>query len=291
MIPNHSVIVSPTEPTGNNRKKVWMQKGKNLVKRLILGEIRNFLVGDIPSIVNSTTRVIMEGLFTYVEGGTSITASIASGYQYAIYICDENKQIIYAPTSYSNTTMTINLPDNAKYIFVRIKNDEGTDIAESELDNIKFMITYGTDETDYEKYIEPKIYIKNDNGIYEEFIKKSEDEIYSTREVRIGTWIDGKPLYRKVVEYTPTTIIGETGKVTDIYIPHKISNFKQLCGQKCITSDGYILPLLGSKTETTLDYGTCIRAVTEGTINLRLVNDSFGIRTWYITLEYTKTTD
>lgn len=25
MIPNHSVIVSPTEPTGKNRKKVWMQ--------------------------------------------------------------------------------------------------------------------------------------------------------------------------------------------------------------------------------------------------------------------------
>lgn len=114
---------------------------------------------------------------------------------------------------------------------------------------------------------------------------------YSTEEVRIGTWIDGKPIYRKVVEYTPSAIIGEAGKVTDIYIPHRISNFKQLCGQKCITSDGYILPTLGSKSGTTLDYGTCIRAVTTETINLRLVNDSFGIRTWYITLEYTKTTD
>lgn len=114
---------------------------------------------------------------------------------------------------------------------------------------------------------------------------------YSTEEVRIGTWIDGKPLYRKIVTYTPSAIIGEAGKVTDIYIQHGISNFKQLCGQKCITSDGYILPTLGSKSGTTLDYGTCIRAVTTETINLRLVNDSFGIRTWYITLEYTKTTD
>lgn len=114
---------------------------------------------------------------------------------------------------------------------------------------------------------------------------------YSTEEVRIGTWIDGKPLYRKIVTYTPSAIIGEAGKVTDIYIQHGISNFKQLCGQKCITSDGYILPTLGSKSGTTLDYGTCIRAVTTETINLRLVNDSFTIRTWYITLEYTKTTD
>ena len=30
MKPSDDLIVSSTEPTGNNRKKVWMQKGRNL---------------------------------------------------------------------------------------------------------------------------------------------------------------------------------------------------------------------------------------------------------------------
>lgn len=36
-------------------------------------------------------------------------------------------------------------------------------------------------------------------------MKKNEDEIYSTEEIKIGTWIDGKPLYRKVIESTTFT--------------------------------------------------------------------------------------
>ena len=46
---------------------------------------------------------------------------------------------------------------------------------------------------------ENSIYVRNSNGVYEEFIKKSE-EVYSTEEVKIGTWIDGKPIYRKVFD-------------------------------------------------------------------------------------------
>lgn len=42
-----------------------------------------------------------------------------------------------------------------------------------------------------------EILVKN-NGTYEKFY--SENEIYSTNEVRIGTWIDGKPLYRQIVQ-------------------------------------------------------------------------------------------
>lgn len=45
------------------------------------------------------------------------------------------------------------------------------------------------------------IYVRNSNGVYEEFAKKSE-EVYSTEEQKIGTWIDGKPLYRKIISST-----------------------------------------------------------------------------------------
>lgn len=38
-------------------------------------------------------------------------------------------------------------------------------------------------------------------------------EIYSTEETRIGTWIDGKPLYRKVFQVTTTSSSGGLGTV------------------------------------------------------------------------------
>ena len=36
-------------------------------------------------------------------------------------------------------------------------------------------------------------------------LKSSANDIYSTNETVIGTWIDGKPLYRKSFNYTVTT--------------------------------------------------------------------------------------
>ena len=115
---------------------------------------------------------------------------------------------------------------------------------------------------------------------------------YSTEEVKIGTWIDGKPLYRKVVVYKNTEIIGTKGQVVDIGINHNISNFKQLCKLDCTTSTGNVLPVsIGSTDGTNIDFGTRIFQVDSKHINLRLYNDTWGPREWYITLEYTKTTD
>lgn len=50
----------------------------------------------------------------------------------------------------------------------------------TDLDSIQ--ITSGDTQSTYEAYIEPKIFIKNDNNIYEEFIKKEEDVDYKPRE-------------------------------------------------------------------------------------------------------------
>lgn len=54
-------------------------------------------------------------------------------------------------------------------------------------------------------------------------------EVYSTEETRIGTWIDGKPLYRKVYDNLifPTT----TGINKDILrLPSEIDNVIALQG-------------------------------------------------------------
>lgn len=58
-------------------------------------------------------------------------------------------------------------------------------------------------------------------------LKKMNVGKYSTDEVRIGTWIDGKPIYRKVIQVA-TIASGNN------YIPHGIEN-----GDKLINAYGY----------------------------------------------------
>jgi hypothetical protein len=48
------------------------------------------------------------------------------------------------------------------------------------------------------------------------------DNIYSTNEVKIGTWIDGKPIYRKTFEYTTNSSVNTwktIGTITNIKMP------------------------------------------------------------------------
>ena len=48
-----------------------------------------------------------------------------------------------------------------------------------------------------------------------------EKQTYSTEEKRIGTWVDGKPLYRKTIIYTGSMS-------ANVQIAHNISNFGEL---------------------------------------------------------------
>ena len=48
---------------------------------------------------------------------------------------------------------------------------------------------------------------------------------YSTNEIRIGTWIDGKPLYRKTFEHTMGTTLNSwelIGPVSNVKIPTRM---------------------------------------------------------------------
>lgn len=61
-------------------------------------------------------------------------------------------------------------------------------------------------------------------------------EIYSTEEQRIGTWIDGKPLYRKV--YTGTT--GASGEVKNIGVILNLDNLINLFGILKTSSKNFV---------------------------------------------------
>jgi hypothetical protein len=71
-----------------------------------------------------------------------------------------------------------------------------------------------------------KEYIKNQDGTETEIGSTKTayiPDIYSLDEVRVGTWIDGKPIYKKTI--APLTLGGGPNEYT---INHNISNFKQL---------------------------------------------------------------
>lgn len=64
----------------------------------------------------------------------------------------------------------------------------------------------------------------------------SAGEVYSTEEQRIGTWIDGKPLYRKV--YTGTT--GASGEVKNIGVILNLDNLINLFGILKTSSKNFV---------------------------------------------------
>lgn len=112
---------------------------------------------------------------------------------------------------------------------------------------------------------------------------------YFTTETDTGMkWIDGSTIYRKVVDYYPTSIIGAANTTTNISIPHNITNLGQVTNARCISETNNIIPAIASSTGTTLTAGNCITQVTSTNINFRIINDTWSSRHFYIILEYTK---
>ena len=145
-IEKSAVIVSKNEPTTN--EKVWFKKGKNLLRGIIPGyEFSNSQSGDTN--VNENWFVtefvpVEAGKEYYVQGFSNNTR----------WWFDENKNFI--SFSIENPSSA---PSNAKYI--RLNGEISS--------SSNMMIFQGNAETIYEPYIEPKIYIKNNNDVYEEF--------------------------------------------------------------------------------------------------------------------------
>lgn len=128
------------------------------------------------------------------------------------------------------------------------------------------------------------IYVRNSNGVYEEFAKKSE-EVYSTEEQRIGTWIDGKPLYRKVLSLTTPSTTNST----------KIANFdktfiiKNYYGNAFISASNQLLPINFYFTDV---YKIATYVVNNsGEIYMKIGSEAYRNQQATLTIEYTKTTD
>ena len=108
-------------------------------------------------------------------------------------------------------------------------------------------------------------------------------KIYSTEEVKTGEyWIDGKPIYRKVITTTPTNT--ETN-----IVEHNISNV-----DKIWISDKSFLDISGTSLPVNYyrDTNTFIWAhINRSSYQYKISAHGWLNNTMYLIVEYTKTTD
>lgn len=107
-------------------------------------------------------------------------------------------------------------------------------------------------------------------------------EVYSTNEQVIGTWIDGKPLYRKVIQ-------GTTPAMNDTILTDILSNVSYCRIVYCILNN--IRPYTYycrtyNATTTALDF-----VVQNNTLSMRALTNEVAQNSFILTVEYTKTTD
>ena len=160
------VIVSATEPTGVNRKKVWFKKGKNLIKEIILdssyNENETSILYNQPNFAR-TDFIQIEHNVDYI-----FSHSLGTGNGYIIMF-DKNFDYI-GGINHETITTKFNITNvNVKYIMIVIWSTTiNTDT--------NIMLEQNTVATTYEAYVEPEIYILNSNNVYEKFEKNEGKE-------------------------------------------------------------------------------------------------------------------
>ena len=218
--------------------KTWQGNANNNRARLVL-----------PISPNETYNIKVKGSGVQVaivetaETPTSSTSSIVS-YTY-------NSLSVNARYKAQSTT---------KYVTLQL--DAGTTFTQAILNSLQISIFYG----------DCSIVVDNEE-IYNQNIMN-----YSTSEIRIGTWIDDKPLYRKVYE-----ILDENNSYTIL----KPDNLNKIVKLDIMQRDGdgaYI----SAYYWTSSDYLRIF--YTNNYIQIRTSKSNHTFNHW-ITIEYTKTTD
>ena len=194
------IFVGAEEPTTG--EKVWFRKGKNYLDISKLKSRTTYGITFEPTATGIKITGTAQDVYAY---GGSVSVELKKGKTYMLYGNNAGNTFklelrkgstIITTIKTSGDKVTFTPSDNINIVtFVLEGISKGTTY-NYEINNLQ--IEQGSKNTSYEAYIEPKLSVRNSNGVYEEFAKKSE-EVYSTEEQAIGTWIDGKTLYRKVV--------------------------------------------------------------------------------------------
>ena len=172
-------------------------------------------------------------------------------------------------TPITRTTMSENstITTQANCYYIRVSYYLST--------NHSVQVEEGTSATTYVPFSR-SIVVDNDE-IYNQNIMN-----YSTSEIRIGTWIDGKPLYRKVYKTTTPSATASTQSVITL----SNQNIVKIEGLFSLSSTQKIPINFYDGTNYLFTYQSSSTALSMKTNYTNGLNKDV-----YITLEYTKTTD
>lgn len=285
------VYVGAEEPVAG--EKVWFRKGKNL-----LNIKSNYSVtsNGLTFSYNSTTKKFRcQGTLT----GTNFYLMLKNIYDMGLdlyetedYTMSIDKDIpanvlLKSGTEEMSAITCLETGDKSAQIVNKDKKADTIYLYANSATNgtvydfeFGIQIEQSSKATSYETYIEPQIFVRNSNGVYEEFIKKSE-EVYSSEETVIGTWL-GKPLYRKTIN------VGTLPNNTVLRVAHNIINydrFVNIIGSAKSSTQSLSFPFVGSNLSDNI-------AIQITTDNIVIITGSDrSAFNGYVTLEYTKTTD
>jgi len=263
------------EPMGNII--VDSIRSKNILPNVNLGDISHFSVGQIPTFTDSLSRVTSFPIFIEMIPNKTYSVSINSGYEFALIYCNNNKETIDS-TAYL-TSSVITTGSNIKYLCIKIRKEDNTNFTDSDLQNLECQIEEGSTATSYAPYQETKNY-----------------DLYLKNEIIIGTWINGKPIYRKVITFNPRTDALETSYA------HGISNIDEILPtSSCIlyrTSGNFVpLSMVYPDSSTNILAWSCGWQATKSSVvswigsTMRQQMDTSRGYGAIAILEYTKTTD
>lgn len=221
---------------------------------------------------SSTTR-IRSASFTNVKAGNyTISLYNNNNFDVVVYVYDINGTFKSSEsiTSWQSLPYTINIQGERKIKMAIRKADDST-IVPSDVQNVQ--IEEGSTASAFSPF-------QNLTG----------NENYTTEEIRIGTWINGKPLYRKVIN------VGSKPTDTTINISNVVSNLDTLVrisgtAYNATFNQYYNIP----NTHDTIA-SWFINAIIINKKDLQVRggigwNNVGGLTNIYVVLEYTKTTD
>lgn len=176
----NDVKVSSTEPA-TDRRKVWIKKGKNVFNAYqytyyLRNSSESYVINSANSISVSgnnmswsRTRVTIKGLTPNKKYTVSATVSNASGHWAGIMIMEGETELRNVGNSTNfKPRLTFTADSNGTKEVHLFSNWSDSALTETVTFN-EIQLEQGEQMTEYEAYVEPSTYIKNDNGVYEEF--------------------------------------------------------------------------------------------------------------------------
>lgn len=164
----NDVKVSTTEPiTG---EKVWIKKGKNLLNKDTI--FRGYIETSSQKIV--TAQDEFYSCYAKVTPNTTYTVSKQAGKSFRIATTNivpiDGVTYTSTTTNHTGTSITITTGVNDNYICIFFYATSNGDTGGYSAMANSIQVEQGSTATTYEAYIEPEIYSKNNNNVYEKLL-------------------------------------------------------------------------------------------------------------------------